>query len=263
MKAGARLPALFVGHGSPMNTLADNRWTQAWRRLGQSLPRPQAILALSAHWYVRGVAVTSMDAPRTIHDFHGFPRELFEVEYPVPGSPLLAARVRDLLRPLEVEADRSWGVDHGTWSVLAHIFPEADIPVVQLSIDRTRPAQFHYDLGRRLAPLRDEGVLILGSGNVVHNLGMLAWDRPDAACDWALRFEQSVKDHLARRDHAPLVAWESLDPQAQLAVPTPEHYLPLLYVIATQQDDDAVSFPVGGIDMGSLSMLSVTVGSGV
>lgn len=255
------MPALFIGHGSPMNTLADNRCTQAWRRIGQALPRPQAILAVSAHWCVPQLAVTAMAEPRTIHDFYGFPQALFEVEYPAPGSPALAAHVRELLQPLEVEADMSWGIDHGAWSVLVHLFPAADIPVVQLSIDRRRPAQFHYDLGKRLAPLRDEGVLILGSGNVVHNLGMLAWDRPDAAFDWALRFERAVKDHLARREHAPLVSWGSLDPQARLAVPTPEHYLPLLYAIATQQDDEAVSFPVDGIEMGSLSMLAVAIGA--
>jgi 4,5-DOPA dioxygenase extradiol len=256
-----RMPALFVGHGSPMNTLTDNRCTQAWRRIGQALPRPLAILAVSAHWYMPQLAVTAMAEPETIHDFYGFPQALFEFEYPAPGSPALAARVRDLLQPFEVDADMSWGIDHGSWSVLAHLFPAADIPVVQLSIDRSRPAQFHYDLGKRLAPLRDEGVLILGSGNVVHNLGMLAWDRPDAAFDWAQRFEQAVKDRLARRDHAPLVSWDSLDPQARLAVPTPEHYLPLLYAIATQQDDEAVSFPVDGIEMGSLSMLTVALGA--
>ena len=254
---------MFLGHGSPMNTLEDNRYTRAWRRIGQALPRPRAILAISAHWYVRALAVTAMKAPRTIHDFGGFPQALFDVAYPAPGSPELAARVGELLQPLKVEADQSWGLDHGTWSVLAHVYPEADIPVVQLAMDRGQPARFHYELGRRLAPLRDEGVLIVGSGNVVHNLGLLRWEEPESAHDWASRFEASVKDHLQRRDHGPLIAYESLDREAQLAVPTPEHYLPLLYVMGLQQDDEAVSFPVEGIAMGSLSMLAMAVGTTV
>ena len=255
------MPALFVGHGSPMNTLEDNRFTAAWRRIGQALPRPAAVLVVSAHWYLRGTAVTAMDAPRTIHDFQGFPQELFAFRYPAPGSPALAARVRELLQPLEVAADHSWGIDHGAWSVLAHLFPAADIPVVQLGIDRTRPARFHFETGERLAALRDEGVLILGSGNVVHNLGMLRWDATEAAYDWAQRFEQAVKDRLLQRGHEALVAWERLDAQARLAVPTPEHYLPLLYCIAVQREDEPVNFPVEGIDMGSLSMLTVGIGA--
>lgn len=257
----ARMPALFIGHGSPMNTLEDNRFTAAWRRIGQALPRPAAILVVSAHWYIRGTAVTTMDTPGTIHDFHGFPQELFDFRYPAPGSPSLAARVRERLQPLAVAADDAWGLDHGAWSVLAHLFPAADIPVVQLSIDRTRPAQFHYETGARLASLRDESVLILGSGNVVHNLGMLRWDAPADAYDWALRFEQAVKDRLLRHDHAALVDWERLDAQARLAVPTPEHYLPLLYSIAVQREGEAASFPVEGIDRGSLSMMTVGIGA--
>ncbi|MBI4988165.1 MAG: 4,5-DOPA dioxygenase extradiol [Rhodocyclales bacterium] len=254
------MPALFIGHGSPMNTLEENRFTAAWRRIGQALPRPAAVLVVSAHWYIRGAAVTAMAAPRTIHDFYGFPQELFAFRYPAPGSPALADRVRALLHPLAT-ADDGWGIDHGAWSVLAHLFPAADIPVVQLSIDNRQSAQFHYETGARLAALRDEGVLILGSGNVVHNLGMLRWDAPDAAYDWALRFEQAVKDRLLRRDHAALVDWERLDAQTRLAVPTPEHYLPLLYCIATQQEDEPVSFPVEGIDRGSFSMLTVGIGA--
>jgi 4,5-DOPA dioxygenase extradiol len=256
----SRMPALFIGHGSPMNTLEGNRYTAAWRRIGQALPRPEAVLVVSAHWYVPGTAVTAMETPRTIHDFHGFPQELFDFRYPAPGSPALAARVRECLQPLAVTADDAWGIDHGTWSVLAHLFPAADVPVVQLSIDRSRPAQFHYETGARLAALRDEGVLILGSGNVVHNLGMLRWEAPEVAYDWALRFEQTVKDRLLRHDHAALVDWERLDARARLSVPTPEHYLPLLPCIATQQEGEPVSFPVEGIDMGSLSMLAVGIG---
>ncbi len=260
MTAG-RQPALFIGHGSPMNALESNRYSAAWRRLGQVLPRPAAVLVVSAHWYVPGTAVTAMESPKTIHDFSGFPQELFEFRYSAPGSPALAARVRECLRPLDVAADDSWGIDHGAWSVLAHLFPAADVPVVQLSIDRTRTAPFHYELGARLAALRDEGVLILGSGNVVHNLGLLRWDAPDAAYGWALRFEQAVKFRLLRREHAALIDWEKLDAQSLLAVPTPEHFLPLLYCIGTQQDGESVSFPVEGIDRGSLSMLAVCIGA--
>ena len=253
------MPALFLGHGTPMNTLADNRYTQAWRSLGRTLPKPAAILAISAHWYVPGVAVTAMTQPKTIHDFGGFPQALFDIRYPAPGSPALAARVQELLSPLSIAADHSWGLDHGTWSVLAHVYPEADIPVVQLSIDRRQPASFHYDIGKQLSSLRDEGILVVGSGNVVHNLGVIRMAA--AAYDWASRFEQAVKDHLLRHEHQALIDFAKLDPQALLAVPTPEHYLPLLYVISTQQDDEAVSFPVDGIDMASLSMLSVAIGN--
>lgn len=254
------MPALFIGHGSPMNALEVNRYSTAWRRIGQALPRPAAVLAISAHWYVPGTSVTAMEAPKTIHDFHGFPLDLFDFRYSAPGSPAVAARVRECLRPLDVAADLTWGLDHGAWSVLAHLFPAADVPVVQLSIDHSRPAQFHYDLGERLTALRDEGILILGSGNVVHNLGLLRWDAPVAAYDWAQRFEQAVKDRLLRHDPAALVGWHGLDPQASLAVPTPEHYLPLLYCIATRGEGEAVGFPVEGIEMGSLSMLSVCIG---
>jgi 4,5-DOPA dioxygenase extradiol len=256
-----KMPVVFIGHGSPMNTLQQNRYTDAWRKLGAAMPRPRAVLAISAHWYVGGTAATAMERPRTIHDFGGFPRELFEFEYPAAGEPALASRVRELLAPVEVAQDRSWGLDHGTWSVLAHVFPDAGVPVVQLAIDAGKPAAFHYALGRRLAALRDEGVLILGSGNVVHNLGLADW-RPDAApLPWAARFNDLVRDRLARRDHEPLIAWESLGADARQSIPTPEHYLPLLYCIALQEDGDAVDFPVDGIDLGSIGMLAVAIGA--
>jgi 4,5-DOPA dioxygenase extradiol len=253
------MPALFVGHGSPMNALADNRSTQVWRQLGKTLPRPEAILMISAHWYVHGVAVTTDDAPETIYDFSGFPRALYEFRYAAQGDRRLADRVKDLLRPLDVKSD-SRGLDHGAWSILAHFYPQADVPVVQLSIDRTQPQQFHYDIGRHLAVLRDEGILVMASGNVVHNLRMLNWAEPKSACDWALRFEQVVRDRLIERDHPALIDYLRLDRDAALAVPTPDHYVPLLYIAATQRDDEPVSFPVAGIEMGSLSMLSVVVG---
>jgi 4,5-DOPA dioxygenase extradiol len=257
----APLPALFLGHGSPMNALQENPWTRAWAALGARLPRPRAVLAISAHWYVPAVAVTAMAAPRTIHDFGGFPRELYQVRYAAPGSPELAARVQQLLAPQSVLADLSWGLDHGTWSVLRHVFPEADVPVVQLSIDETQPASFHHEIGARLRPLREEGVLILGSGDVVHNLHTYAWGRhAQEPYDWALRFEAALRQHLLAGQHAALVDYPSLGKDALLAVPTPEHYLPLLYVLGASSPGEPVTFPVEGMDGGSVSMLAVQFG---
>ena len=245
-----------------MNALQTNAWTRGWAALGSTLPRPRAVLSISAHWYITGTAVTAMDSPRTIHDFGGFPRELFAVRYPAPGDAALGARVRELLAPLPVSADLTWGLDHGTWSVLCHLFPQADVPVVQLSIDETQPSRFHYELGARLQPLRDEGILLLGSGDIVHNLHAYAWGRhPQAPYDWALRFEAHVRGALMRGDHAPLIDYAILGRDAVLAVPTPEHYLPLLYVIGASLPGEGVSFPVEGMDGGSVSMLAVQFGS--
>jgi 4,5-DOPA dioxygenase extradiol len=257
-----RLPAVFLGHGNPMNALQQNAWTRAWAALGAGLaPRPRAVLAISAHWYIAGTAVTAMTAPRTIHDFGGFPRELFAVRYPAAGDPALAGRVTELLAPLPVERDQSWGLDHGTWSVLCHVFPEADVPVVQLSIDGTQPPAFHYELGTRLRPLRDEGVLILGSGDVVHNLEAYAWGRhPAQPYDWALRFESTVCERLVAGDYASLINYSAFGNDALLSVPTPEHYLPLLYVLGTSVPGEFVTFPTEGIDGGSVSMLAVRFG---
>ena len=253
-----RAPAIFFGHGSPMVALEDNRYTQTWARLGASAGKPKAILFVSAHWYTRGTAVTAMDRPKTIHDFHGFPQELFDVEYPAPGDPALAARVRELLAPTEVALDRSWGLDHGTWSVLKHAFPDANIPVVQLSIDATRPAAFHFSLGTRLSPLRDEGVLIAASGNVVHNLRMMGRDG-GAPCDWAVRFDEYVRDALTTRQYDRLIEYHQAGEDARLAVPTPEHYLPLLYVLGAQRENETAAIAVDGIELGSIGMLSVVV----
>jgi 4,5-DOPA dioxygenase extradiol len=256
-----RLPALFLGHGNPMNALHVNAWTRAWAALGAQLPRPRAVLSISAHWYVSATAVTAMRSPRTIHDFGGFPRELYEVQYPAPGEPALARRVQQLLAPLSVAADHSWGLDHGTWAVLRHVFPQADVPVVQLAIDETQPAAFHHQLGERLAPLRDEGILIVGSGDIVHNLHAYAWGRhPQDPYDWALRFEARVRERLAARDHAALIDYPSLGSDALLAVPTPEHYLPLLYVLGASTRGDTLHFPVEGMDGGSVSMLAIQFG---
>ena len=255
------MPSIFFGHGNPMNALAENDYTRGWATLGAEIPRPRAVLCVSAHWYLPGTFVTAMPAPRTIHDFGGFPRELYEVQYPAPGSTELAARVRELLAPLPVGADERWGLDHGTWSVLCHVFPQADIPVVQLSMDETQPAEFHYETAGRLAPLRDEGVLVIGSGNLVHNLHAYAWGRHAVEpLDWAVRFEQQARTLMLDGDHAPLVAYETLGRDALLSAPTPDHYLPLLYVLALQRAGDKVTFPVEGCDGGSVSMLSVRIG---
>jgi 4,5-DOPA dioxygenase extradiol len=256
-----RMPAIFFGHGNPMNALLKNAYTDGWATIGNSIPRPQAVLAVSAHWYLPATLVTANDRPPTIHDFGGFPRELYQVQYPAPGSPELARRVQDLLGPNRVGLDESWGLDHGTWSVLYHLFPDAEIPVVQLSINETEPPQFHYEIARRLAPLRDEGVLILGSGNIVHNLHTYAWGRQGVEpFDWGVRFEQLARECLIRGDDAPLIDYEKLGRDAMLSIPTPEHYLPLLYVIAVRGDDDQISFPVEGVDGGSVSMLTVQIG---
>jgi 4,5-DOPA dioxygenase extradiol len=257
----SRQPAIFFGHGNPMNALGNNEYTRAWAALGAGLPRPRAVLCISAHWYVPQLAVTAMPAPRTIHDFGGFPRELFAVQYPARGDPALAREVQQLLEPLEVELDDRWGLDHGTWSVLCHVFPNADVPVVQLSIDETRAPHFHYEIGQRLRPLRDGGVLIMGSGDIVHNLHAYAWGKhPVEPYDWATRFESRVRDLIAAREHPPLIDYGSLGQDALLSVPTPEHYLPLLYVLGAAASDDAISFPVEGMDGGSVSMLAVQFG---
>jgi 4,5-DOPA dioxygenase extradiol len=256
------MPALFLGHGNPMNALSHNDWTRRWEKLGETLPRPKAILSVSAHWYLPATAVTAMEAPPTIHDFGGFPPELYRVRYPAPGSPSLARRVAALLEPLSVALDdREWGLDHGTWSVLCRIFPAADIPVVQLSIDSGRPPSFHYELGRRLSPLRDEGVLVVGSGNLVHNLHAYAWGEPGVPpFDWAVRFETQARELLRSGVDAPLVAYGTLGRDAALSVPTPDHYLPLLYVVGTRREGDEATFPVEGVDGGSVSMLAVRLG---
>lgn len=257
----ARMPVLFLGHGNPMNAIRDNVWVRDWAEMGRQLPRPRAVLCVSAHWYVPETAVTAMDNPRTIHDFYGFPQELFDVRYPAPGDPALARRVQELLGPTPVKSDASWGLDHGSWSVLRHIFPKADVPVVQLSIDRSQPAQFHYELGKRLRPLRDEDVWVVGSGNVVHNLSAYRWKDPSSPpFDWAERFEDTVCDFIEHGEHAPLVNYTALAPDADMAIPTADHYLPLLYVLGASDPNDSVRFHTrGALDGASMSMLSVVL----
>jgi 4,5-DOPA dioxygenase extradiol len=259
MSTSVAMPAIFFGHGNPMNAIGENPYAKKWNAIGRGLPKPKAVLAISAHWYVEQTAVTAASAPRTIHDFGGFPRELYEVKYSAPGDPQLAQRVGDLLAgDVCVAMDDRWGFDHGTWSVLIHVFPNADVPIVQLSIDETQPPHFHYEIGKRLGRLRDEGVLIMGSGNIVHNLHTFAWGRhPVEPFDWAQRFEARVRELLLARDDVPLVDYERLGRDALLSVPTPDHYLPLLYVLGARRDSDTLTFPVEGIDGGSVSMLAV------
>ena len=255
------MPAIFFGHGNPLNALSKNAYTDGWVSIGKSIPRPKAVLAVSAHWYIPACAVTANLMPRTIHDFGGFPRELYQVEYPAPGSPELARRVKDLITPVSVRLDESWGLDHGTWAVLTHVFPGRDIPIVQLSIDERQPPSFHYEMGKRLASLREEGVLVIGSGNIVHNLHAYAWGRRGVEpFDWAMRFEKQVRELLLEGDDTQVVAYEKLGRDAMLSVPTPDHYLPLLYVLGLRKEKERISFPVEGVDAGSVSMLAVQMG---
>ena len=248
-----RMPALFIGHGSPMNTLESNRYTQAWRDLAAKLPRPRAVLAISAHWYMGATAVTAMQTPRTIHDFYGFPAELFAFEYPAQGSPEVAAEVAEIAKPLWVGLDRDhWGLDHGTWSVLAHMYPGADVPVVQLSINALKPFDYHLELATRLAPLRDRGILIVGSGNVVHNLRLIDWKRRDDGFDWAHRFDDAAYEQLTTDPANILRMTEHAD--YALAVPTPDHFIPLLYIAALGGAALPLQSPVRGYCFGSISM---------
>jgi 4,5-DOPA dioxygenase extradiol len=251
------MPVVFFGHGNPLNALADNGYTRGWRDLGDSIA-PRAILMVSAHWYLPGSRVTSGERPRTIHDFGGFPKALYEVQYPAPGDAALGRRVAELLDPIGVRGDSQWGLDHGAWSVLIHAYPNASVPVVQLSIDETQPPAFHHACGEKLRPLRDEGVLIAGSGNVIHNLEAYAWGRHEQEpYDWALRFEAKARELMEAREFGPLIDYPSMGEDAMLAAPTPDHYLPLLYVMGASDARDTVSFPVEGMDGGSISMLSV------
>jgi 4,5-DOPA dioxygenase extradiol len=253
------MPVLFLGHGSPMNTIEDGPVRRSWQALGASLPRPAAILCISAHWETRGVYVTGSNRPDTIHDFNGFPRALFDVRYPCPGSPELAHRVVDLLDGVRAHIDPQRGLDHGAWGVLQPMFPAADIPVVQMSLSVLQPGAWHYDLARQLGPLRDEGVLVVASGNIVHNLRQFNWKDPKPL-EWAERFDEDVAEHIATGHHEGLLGYETLGTDALLAVPSPEHYLPLLYALGLQRDGEPVRFFNEGV-VGSISMRSVQIGA--
>ncbi len=252
-----RLPVLFIGHGNPMNAIERNEFHRSWEALGRRLPRPKAILCVSAHWETRGVYVTASERPETIHDFYGFQKALFDVQYPAPGAPPLARRTVELLTDKRACLDPGRGLDHGAWSVLIAMYQQADVPVVQLSLDTSKPAAFHYGLAKALAPLRNEGVLIIGSGNIVHNLGQFSFHDP-APFDWAINFDEEVKQRLLAGEHEELMAYETLGPNARLAVPTPEHYLPLLYVIALQEQGEAISF-FNSTVLSSISMTSMLI----
>ncbi|MCX7220858.1 4,5-DOPA dioxygenase extradiol [Undibacterium sp.] len=263
MNRSKRMPVLFIGHGSPMNALEDNAYTRAWESLGQTLPRPKAILAISAHWLTNGTALTAMSKPKTIHDFGGFPQALFDMRYPAPGDPVLAARIAELLTPFTdapVQLDHDWGLDHGSWSVLAKIYPDASIPVLQMSLDMTLSPHAHFALGQRLAVLRDEGVLIIASGNVVHNLRRL--DMRSTGYDWAHRFNDAIREAILAGQFEQVIDYSAFGPDAALAVPTSEHFLPLLYVLGARIEAEPIQIFCDQIELGSISMLSLMLGEG-
>ncbi|WP_026135844.1 4,5-DOPA-extradiol-dioxygenase [Nafulsella turpanensis] len=260
---GYLMPVLFVGHGSPMNGIESNTFSRRWAALAQEIPVPKAVLVISAHWLSRGTRITAMDFPKTIHDFGGFPQELFEVQYPAPGNPQLAKETAQLFRSTELVQDHDWGLDHGSWTIVRHMYPEANVPVLQLSIDFTKGPQYHYELARELYGLRKKGVLIMGSGNMVHNLRMLSWDKmaePEYGFDWALQLNEKFKEHIAAGSHQALIRYESMGSEARLAIPTVEHYLPLLYTLGLQGKEEEVSFFNDKAVGGSLTMTSVKIG---
>ncbi len=257
-----RIPALFLGHGSPMHAIDPGPVTAIWQQLGQRMPALSAVLVISAHWTLDHLALTAMDRPRTIHDFGGFPRALYQVQYPCPGSPELAQQLITRWAPfLEVRADNQWGLDHGAWSLLRYLFPNADVPVLQLSLDMTQPPRFHFELGRYLAALREAGILILGSGNVVHNLAAVRWQEEAPVYPWALEFDQWVRERIVSHQWEALLDWEHWPESGHHSVPTPEHFLPLLTVLGTYQPDESLTFPVSGMELGSISMTGVALGT--
>ena len=257
------MPVLFIGHGSPMNGIEDTEFSRRWTQMAKEIPTPKAVLVVSAHWFTKGTQITAMDFPKTIHDFGGFPQELFDVQYNAPGNPILAQETAELLHSAHVELDHDWGLDHGTWTVVRHMYPEANIPVLQLSIDYTKAPQYHYDLAKELHALRKKGVLIIGSGNMVHNLRMVAWDRlndDEYAYDWANQMNSKFKELIQEGNHKPLINYSSLGKEAMLAIPTPEHYLPLMYTLGLKSGNDNVSFFNDKAVGGSLTMTSVKLG---
>ncbi|HEY5535626.1 MAG TPA: 4,5-DOPA dioxygenase extradiol [Ignavibacteria bacterium] len=260
-----QLPVLFIGHGSPMNAIEDNEFSKGWKDIGKTLPKPNAILCISAHWETRGTFVTAMEKPKTIHDFGGFPKELFEVQYPAQGSPELAKEVKSIITKTEVGLDEKWGLNHGCWSVVKYLYPDADIPVIQMSLDYYQTAQYHYDLAKELSSLRKIGVLIIGSGNMVHNLGMVAWDKlndSEYGYDWAIEANDKMKKYIMNGDHQSLIDYQSHGKSFNQAIPTPEHYLPLLYALALKQENEKVSLFNDKAVAGSLTMTSLKIDKG-
>lgn len=257
-----QMPLLFLGHGSPMNAIEENEFVAGWRNIGKTLQKPNAILCISAHWETRGTFVTAMEIPRTIHDFGGFPEQLYSVQYPAPGSPELAKVTKRIVNKTEVGLDEKWGLDHGCWSVVKHLYPEADVPIIQMSLDYEQPPQYHYELAQQISSLRRKGVLIVGSGNMVHNLRMIAWDKMNEdnyAFDWALDASTMMKDFILNGDHKQLINYKSLGKAFELAIPTPDHYLPLLYILALKEGNEAVTLFNDKAVAGSLTMTSVKI----
>lgn len=260
LESGEKMPVLFVGHGNPMNAIEENEFVAGFRKIGKELPKPKAILCISAHWETKGTFVTAMEKPRTIHDFGGFPQALFDVQYPAPGSPQLASETKTVVQKTEVGLDKDWGLDHGCWTVVKHFYPKAEVPVIQMSLDFSKPPRYHYELAKELSALRRKGVLILGSGNMVHNLGRVNWQSPQAGYDWAVEADQKFKQLINSGDHLALANYESLGQAVKLSVPTPEHYLPLLYTLALQEKNETVSYFNDKTIMGSISMTSLKIG---
>ncbi|HPQ22321.1 MAG TPA: 4,5-DOPA dioxygenase extradiol [Saprospiraceae bacterium] len=258
MRSTGKMPVLFLGHGSPMNAIEENEFVRGFRKVGKEIQKPNAILCISAHWETRGTYVTAMNNPRTIHDFGGFPQALFDVQYPAPGSPELAQQTKNIVTNTEVGLDQKWGLDHGAWSVIKHLYPNADIPVIQMSIDQTKPARYHYELAKQLSLLRQKGILILGSGNMVHNLRMLAWNKlnEEFSFDWAEEANEKMKSHILSGDFQPLIDFKSQGKAFDLAIPTPEHYLPLIYTLALMENNDKLSLFNDKALGGSLTMTS-------
>lgn len=255
-----KTPLLFIGHGSPMNGIEDNEFSQGWGELGKQLPVPKAVLCISAHWLTRGTLITAMDHPQTIHDFGGFPKELFDVQYPAPGNPALAEEAASLVKKTQVGLDHEWGLDHGSWTVIRKMYPEANIPVLQLSIDYNKSPQYHYELAKELAALRKKGVLIMGSGNMVHNLRIMNWQTPESGYDWAIEMNEKFKTHILNNDHQPLINYEGFGQAAKLSIPTPEHYIPLLYILGLKDENESVRIFNDKTMMGSISMTSLQIG---
>ncbi len=253
------MPLLFIGHGSPMNAIEDNEFSLRWEKMGKEIPHPQAVLCISAHWLTRGTHVTAMEQPKTIHDFGGFPKALFDVQYPAPGNPVLAGEVKELVKSTHVGLNHDWGLDHGTWSVVKRMYPDAKIPVLQFSIDYAKPAQYHFDLAKELSALRKKGVLIIGSGNMVHNLGMVAWDKlgeKEFGFDWTIEMNEKLKKNISERNYQSLINYETLGAAAKLAIPTPDHYYPMIYTLGLIEKNEDISFFNDKAVGGSLTMTS-------